>query len=198
MVHIAGADDLGHDGDLPVPSGSGHQGRNGVLRVLREQALHLRLEALHPGLEPVEGSEYLPLGRAQSRRRAGHDPVPFAIIGDCGPSRDRFYPTDVRSYAPLRKDLEDPYLAGRAHVGAPTQLAAEVVDLDDPDEVLVLLAEEGHSTQVARMVKTRRESAHGVVLYDPPVDQLLDLGEPFRTQRLMVGEVEPELVGAYR
>jgi hypothetical protein len=34
-----------------------------------------------------------------------------------------------------------------------------------------------------------------MVLDDAPVDQILDLRQTLRPKRLMVGEVEPELVG---
>ena len=80
---------------------------------------------------------------------------------------------------------------------APAQLAAEIVDLDHTHELAVLLAEERHRPQIAGVLEAGRERAHGMVLDDAPVDQFLDLGESLRPERLVVGEIEAELVGPH-
>ena len=48
-------------------------------------------------------------------------------------------------------------LGRRADVGAAAELAREAVDLDDADDVAVLLAEEHHRAELARLVDRRHE-----------------------------------------
>ncbi len=71
-------------------------------------------------------------------------------------------------------------------------------DLDDPDDVAVLLAEEHHRAEVARLIDRRDEGVHGQVLEDRLVDDRLDPLALLVAQRLAVREVEAQLVRANR
>jgi len=81
--------------------------------------------------------------------------------------------------------------------GAAAQLArqAVVADLHHPDDLAVLLAEQRHRAERARLVERRRERAHGMVLEDPGVGLILDVAQLLGAQRLAVAEVEAQLVG---
>ena len=91
-------------------------------------------------------------------------------------------------------------LRRRAHVRAAAQLAREraVADLDHPHDVAVLLAEQRHRAERARLVERRRERAHRLVLEDPAVDAVLDVAQLLGAERRAVGEVEAQLVRARR
>src|SRR5829696_171045 len=64
------------------------------------------------------------------------------------------------------EDLEGPDLGAAAHVRPAAQLARETVHLDDPDQVPVLLAEEHHRAEVARLTERRGEVPDRLVLGD--------------------------------
>ena len=98
---------------------------------------------------------------------------------------------------PLAHDRERADLGGRAHVRAAAELAREAVDLDDAHLLPVLLAEEHHRAELARLLDRSDERAHGDRLEDLLVDDSLD-SLPLRgRQRLRVGEIEAELVGTH-
>ena len=78
---------------------------------------------------------------------------------------------------------------------AAAELAGEAVHLDDAHDVAVLLAEEHHRAELARLVDRRQERAHRPVLEDALVDDLLDALALLPRERLRVREVEAELVG---
>src|SRR4051795_10156561 len=75
---------------------------------------------------------------------------------------------------PLAHDRERADLGGRADVRAAAELAREAVDLDDADLVAVLLPEQRHRAELARLLDRRDERAHGDRLEDPLVDDALD------------------------
>ena len=95
------------------------------------------------------------------------------------------------------RDHERADLCGRANVRAAAQLARVVVDLDDAHLVAVLLAEEHHRAELARLVDRRHERAHGDRLEDLLVDDPLDALLLLRRERLVVREVEAQLVRAH-
>ena len=79
---------------------------------------------------------------------------------------------------------------------AAAELARDAFDLDDADDVAVLLTEQHHRPELARLVDGRLEDVQRVVLEDGAVDPLLDhLVTLLGAQLLPVREVEPELVG---
>ena len=67
-------------------------------------------------------------------------------------------------------------------------------NLDYAHLVAVLLTEEHHRAELARLVDRRHERAHREVLEDRLVDDLLDRLPLVRGQRRRVGEVEAQLV----
>ena len=109
--------------------------------------------------------------------------------------RDGFDPARAGADGALREDRERPDLGGRAHVRAAAELARDALDLDDADDVAVLLAEQHHRAELARLVDGRLEDVQRVVLEDGAVDPLLDLVALLGGQLPAVREVEPELVG---
>src|SRR5262249_35045536 len=97
---------------------------------------------------------------------------------------------------PLGRDHERADLGGRAHVRAAAELAPDAVDVDDAHLVAVLLAEEHHRAELARLLDRRHVRADGVVLEHPVVDAALDLVALLGRHGLRVREVEAELVRA--
>ena len=59
-------------------------------------------------------------------------------------------------------------------MGAAAELARDALDLDDADDVAVLLAEQHHRAELARLLDRRLEDVQWVVLEDGAVDALLD------------------------
>ena len=76
-------------------------------------------------------------------------------------------------------------------VGAAAQLDRVVTDLDHPDDVPVLLAEQGDGAQAAGELGGGLVGAGGLVLGDAPVGQVLDLLEGIRRHGFEMREVEP-------
>ncbi len=81
-------------------------------------------------------------------------------------------------------------------MGAAAELGRRAVDVDDPHDLAVLLAEERHRPEPARLVEGRLERVHGHVREDGAVDALLDLDALLVGQLRRVREVEAELVRA--
>src|SRR5688572_27584268 len=79
---------------------------------------------------------------------------------------------------------------------AAAELARVLLDLDDPNLVAVLLAEEHHRAELARLLERRDVCADGQVLEDLLVHPLLDPLALLGRERLAVREVEAKLVGA--
>src|SRR5680860_1572207 len=96
---------------------------------------------------------------------------------------------------PARSEyLEYSDLAGSPHVRAATQLTTEVIHLNHTDKITVFLTEQSCSAQVSGVVKARGKGPHRVILYDLLVDNLLYLRDLWPSQRLIIREIEPELV----
>ena len=108
---------------------------------------------------------------------------------------DGLDPARARADRGLGEDHERPDLGGRADVRAAAELAREAVDLDHAHDVAVLLAEEHLRAELAGLVDRRLERPHGPADEDLLVHELLDLLALLRRQRLLVREVETELVG---
>jgi hypothetical protein len=60
-------------------------------------------------------------------------------------------------------------------VGAAAELARDILDLDHPDPVAVLLAEQGHRAEALGLHPGHLERAHRVALLDPVVDAIADV-----------------------
>ena len=84
--------------------------------------------------------------------------------------RDGLDPARAGADRPLGEDHDRPDLGRRADVGAATELARVALDLDDAHLLAVLLAEEHHGAEVARLLDRRDERAHRVVFEDDSVD----------------------------
>ena len=76
---------------------------------------------------------------------------------------------------PFGENRERADLGRRPHVRAAAQLARDAVDLDDPHDIAVLLAEEHHRSELAGLVDRRLEDVQRVVLEDRLIDPMLDL-----------------------
>ena len=81
-------------------------------------------------------------------------------------------------------------------MGTAAELGRVVADLDDAHLVPVLLAEQHHRAELARLFDRRHERAHGDRLEHALVDDALDALALFGRQLLGVREVEAQLVGA--
>src|SRR5262249_50849181 len=108
-------------------------------------------------------------------------------LNPAGPGADRA----------LGEDHERADLGRRAHVRAAAELARVALDLDDAHLLAVLLPEEHHRAEVARLLDRRDERPYRMVLEDDAVDVLLDPFALLGRQRLGVREVEAQLVGAH-
>ena len=110
---------------------------------------------------------------------------------------DRLDAPRARADGALAEDRERPDLRGRAHVRAAAELDRPAADVDDAHDVAVLLAEEHHRAELARLVDRRLVDAHGQVLEDALVHAPLDLRALLGGQRLRMREVEAQLVGPH-
>ena len=110
---------------------------------------------------------------------------------------DRLDAAHVRRRGRLGGDLQDADDARAAHVRAAAQLArpVAVADLHHPHDVAVLLAEQRHRAEAARLVQRGRERPHRMVGEDLRVHHVLDVAHLLLAQRRAVREVEPQLVG---
>ncbi len=78
------------------------------------------------------------------------------------------------------------------------QLDGVAGNLHDSHDVAVLLAEEHRRAELARLVDRRLEDVHRPVLEDELVHAALDGVALFRTERVVVREVEAQLVRTHR
>ena len=81
---------------------------------------------------------------------------------------------------------------------AAAELDRPAVDVDDAYDVPVLLAEEHHRAEIARLRQRRLEDPHRQVREDALVDALLHLGALLRREWRWMREVEAELVRPHR
>ncbi len=107
----------------------------------------------------------------------------------------RLDPADAGADRRLGEDLHQAELAGPGDVRAAAQLAGVVADLDDPHLVAVLLAEQRHRAQPARLVLRGDERVHLEVAQQHLVDLLLDVEQHRRRHRAGRVEVEPQPAG---
>ena len=166
------------------------------------------LEALHLDEDDaallVLGHDLGLLGRSRPLRFLAR---PFELAAQClglsGPlvqqrervaRGDRLDPARAGADRALGEDRERPDLGGRAHVGAAAELDRPAVDVDDAYDVAVLLAEEHHRAEIARLRQRRLEDPHRQVREDALVDALLHLGALLRREWRRMREVEAELV----
>src|SRR5207342_1902186 len=103
----------------------------------------------------------------------------------------------ARTDRALGEDREWSDLGRRADVRSPAELERVPGDLDDAHDVSVLLAEEHRRTEATRLVDRSLEDVDGSVLEDLLIDDPLDAVPLFRRQRLLVREVEAQLVRAH-
>ena len=115
---------------------------------------------------------------------------------DRGGAGERLDPADVGRARALGGDLEDADLGRVGDVGAAAELAGDAVDLDHPHPLAVFLAEQRHRPQLLGLGAVHLQPAHRQALLDPVVDAILDLAQLLGAERLAVGEVEAQLVGA--
>ena len=91
--------------------------------------------------------------------------------------------------------LTRPDVAGGPHVGAAAQLGRVRAGLEHPDDVAVLVAEEGDGPELLGEVLGRLVVADRLVGQDLVVGQVLDLDQLVGRHRLVVAEVEAQPVG---
>ena len=134
------------------------------------------LELAQPGGQALGGGR----GVAAAAERLGGAVelvAALAVEVDRGGSGDGLDPADVRGARTLGEDLEDPDLGGVGDVGAAAELARDALDLDDPDPVAVLLAEQRHRAEAFGLGPVHLDRADRRALLDPAVDPLADRGE---------------------
>ena len=83
-------------------------------------------------------------------------------------------------------------------MGAAAELARDAVDLDHAHPLAVFLAEQRHRAELLGLGAVHLQPAHRPALLDPLVDAVLDRAQLLGAERLAVGEVEAQLVGAHR
>src|SRR6266545_4612311 len=98
----------------------------------------------------------------------------------------------------LAEDDHGPDLAAVADVGAAAQLAREVADVDHPNSLAVLLAEQADGPRRLRLGQAGVPDLHVRVGQELAVDRGLDLGEPLGRHGREVGEVEAEPAGVHQ
>jgi len=116
---------------------------------------------------------------------------------DRAAARHRLDPAHPGRDPALRGDHQQADVAGALHVTAAAQLAGEVAvaNRDHPHRVAVLLAEQGHGAQAARLADRHHLLPDRLVADDRPVGQPLDLAQLLLGHRLAPAEVEAEPVG---
>src|SRR6266511_4193803 len=108
---------------------------------------------------------------------------------DADQRRDPAHPGPDRR---LVQDLDHPELAGARGMGTAAQLARVVADLDDADLVAVLLAEQRHRADPARLLLRGDERVHLQVAHQHLVDLLLDVVQHAGRYRLRGVEVKAQ------
>ena len=83
-------------------------------------------------------------------------------------------------------------------MGAAAELARDAFDLDHPHPLAVFLAEEGHRAERFGLGPLHLDPADRGARLDPLVDPVLDVAQLVGAERLAVGEVEAQFVGADR
>src|SRR5229473_1482899 len=126
------------------------------------------------------------LGQLAHQHALGRQ-VPERVRAD-----QRLDPADTRSDRRLPEDLHQPELARAHHMSAAAQLAGVVADLDHPDLIPVLLAEQRQRPHRARLFQRRDERPHRQVADEHGVDLFFHVPQQRRRDRARGGEVEPE------
>jgi hypothetical protein len=137
------------------------------------------------------------LGHAQHRRDLAQLLGAPAELLDARRAGDRLDAAHVGRARRLVGEVEEPDLGGGGHMRAAAELARHVLDVDHPDDVAVLLAEERHRAEALGLVARGLDGAHAPAGDDPVVDLLFDPRRLVRREALAVGEVEAQLVGAH-
>src|SRR4051794_33780538 len=92
----------------------------------------------------------------------------------------------------LAEHLDQAELAGPGHVGAAAQFAGVIADLDHPDPVTVLLAEQRQRAHLARFLLRGVERLHIQVVDQDLVHLVLGIPQDRQRHRALGGEVESE------
>ena len=130
-----------------------------------------------PGRRPARlGTRYSSASRDTSRCSRARKPN--ASMPTSASTRRTPEPIDASV-----QDLDQAELAGAGDVGAAAQLAGVVADLDDPHLVAVLLAEQRHRADPARLGLRGDERVHLEVAQQHLVDLLLDVVQHRRRHR---------------
>src|SRR5579862_8928543 len=105
----------------------------------------------------------------------------------------------VRGGRCLADDVKRADLGGGVNVGAAAQLArvGAVADLHHPHYLAVLLAEQGHRSELAGLLEGGGDRANGVARGDPSVDGVLDVAQLLGAERAGVAEVKAQLVRSH-
>src|SRR5690606_15204633 len=126
-------------------------------------------------------------GGAGEHRLLGLDALERDIAGDGLDS------ADAGRDAALGDDAEQANVAGAAHVRPAAELT-RAADVEDPDLVAVLLAEQRHRAAANRLVVGDQPGLDRSVLEDLAIDDLLDLANLLAGHRRVVAEVEARLL----
>src|SRR5665811_2225811 len=166
-----------------------------ALAALRRDRLLLQLA--HLGFELTYcGGHALRLD-AQRRGHVVPSALTPTVVLDGGGRGDRLDAACVGAHRLAAQDLEQADLRRRRYVRTTAQLAAEIVDLEDAHELPVLLLEQSHRPDLSRVFPGGHKRAHGVVLDDAPVDEVLDLAQLGGARRAAHAEVEAQALGAH-
>lgn len=110
---------------------------------------------------------------------------------------ERLDPAHAGADRRLGEDLDEAELGGAGHVRAAAQLAGVVADLDDPDPLAVLLAEQRHGADPARLLLGGDEGVHLEVGQEHLVDLLLHVVQHARRHPVGVLKSNRRRPGAF-
>ena len=157
--------------------------------------------------QPGEAGRQLCRAGAQRRRRLAQQILFAGEVGFGRRASKRLDPAHPRGNRAFADDLEQPDIAGAAHMGPAAQLdrigpllalggaPLSRTHRDDADLVAVFLAEQGHRAGGYRLVGRHQPRRNRLVRADLRVHLGFDGVDLLAGQRLRVREVEPEIVG---
>jgi len=166
--------------------GSGAGGGFGL--DLLQLALKLALALKHL----LQLVEQLGLAATEQCRDLDESLLLLRNVGHCCSTGNRFDAAHARSDTAFGQDFEQPDIAGATHVGSAAQLGRECTHAQHPYPLAVFFAEQGHGTEIERLLHVHLMHFGLGVATDLRIDQGFDLRQLRAAHRLEMGKVEAQ------